>query len=61
MSNPVAESMAIVSHVSSDRRRNPSGVVEAWHNQTHPGGFRFCDQQPCHAVNWALRRADVPG
>jgi hypothetical protein len=30
-------------------------IVERWHNDTHPNGFQFCDQQPCHAINWAAR------
>jgi hypothetical protein len=35
---------------------DPTAIVERWHNDTHPGGFRFCDQQPCHAINWAVGR-----
>jgi hypothetical protein len=34
---------------------DPTMIVERWHNETHPNGFRFCDQQPCHAINWAAR------
>lgn len=26
-------------------------TVENWHNETHPGTFRFCDKQPCHAIS----------
>lgn len=26
-------------------------IVRAWHDDTHPGTFRLCDQQPCHAIN----------
>jgi hypothetical protein len=25
-------------------------VVARWHDEVHPGSFRFCDQQPCHAI-----------
>ena len=32
---------------------DPTEIVERWHNDEHSGGFRFCDQQPCHAINWA--------
>jgi hypothetical protein len=34
---------------------DPTDIVERWHNETHPNSFRFCDQQPCHAINWAAR------
>lgn len=27
-------------------------AVEAWHNVTHAGAFRFCTEQPCHALNY---------
>jgi len=27
-------------------------VVEAWHDVTHAGPFRFCAEQPCHALNY---------
>ena len=30
-------------------------VVHEWHDVTHDGVFRFCDQQPCHAVNSLTR------
>jgi hypothetical protein len=29
-------------------------IVENWHNDVHDGGFRVCDQQPCHAIRWAF-------
>jgi len=30
---------------------SPAGrVVQRWHDVTHQGAYRFCDQQPCHAV-----------
>ena len=25
-------------------------TVENWHNETHAGVFRFCDEQPCSAL-----------
>lgn len=32
-----------------------TSIVEQWHNEAHPGVFRYCDQQPCHAVNFQSR------
>jgi hypothetical protein len=32
-------------------------VVEQWHNEAHPGGFKHCQRQPCHGVNAARREA----
>lgn len=26
-------------------------VVENWHDDKHPGAFKHCSEQPCHAVN----------
>jgi hypothetical protein len=45
----VLDSQAYVSRPDPDRR--PYQVVEQWHNDNHPGAFRFCDQQPCHALH----------
>ena len=30
-----------------------TAIVREWHNDTHPGVFDYCDQQPCHAITRA--------
>lgn len=25
-------------------------VLQRWHNETHPGPWLTCDEQPCHAI-----------
>ena len=30
-------------------------IVRAWHDLTHPGGFMFCTEQPCHALHYKRR------
>jgi len=45
--------------VSSDTYDQPEWdypIVEAWHSVTHPGGFRFCSEQPCHAIHYHRSR-----
>jgi len=56
MPNPVAESWALMPNMGHSNR-GPAlvDVVESWHNSVHAGGFRVCDQQPCHAINFARR------
>lgn len=37
-------------YVGEDPRPTPAtvmDVIERWHNDTHPGAFRFCDHSPC--------------
>jgi len=31
---------------------SPYPIVAAWHELTHSGGFRFCPEQPCHAIHY---------
>lgn len=33
-------------------RTTAYAVVEVWHELTHAGAFRFCAEQPCHALNY---------
>jgi len=33
-------------------RSTAYATVEAWHDLTHSGTFRFCAEQPCHALNY---------
>lgn len=42
-----AEDGELINYVTDTR---VLGLVEAWHNDVHPGVFRFCDEQPCHAI-----------
>lgn len=59
MTQPITDSMSYVAdvdqpgfhgnHVQPGERTYE--IVRAWHNDTHTGTFRFCDQQPCHAIN----------
>ena len=30
-------------------------IVQSWHDEHHAGAFRFCDEQPCHAIHLARR------
>jgi hypothetical protein len=50
--HPIIETM----HLAASDHGDTYGVtriVENWHNDVHDGVFRFCDQQPCHAIGWA--------
>jgi hypothetical protein len=33
-----------------------SSIVKAWHDLNHEGVFRFCPEQPCHALHYKRRR-----
>lgn len=30
-------------------------IVRRWHDDTHPGAFTTCGDQPCHAVGREIR------
>lgn len=57
---PAAESFTLTSR---EYVENPTGeaaivnVLTHWHNDTHPGSFSVCDQQPCHAVRMVASAA----
>ena len=50
ITNPSAESLHLTTW-ENRATRDPRKIVENWHNDNHLEAFRFCDLQPCHAVN----------
>jgi hypothetical protein len=42
----------LVSRLGIPDRTTSYTVVEVWHELTHAGAFRFCAEQPCHALNY---------
>lgn len=48
--NPAAESLALMPVESFHEEESAVEVVRRWHDDVHPGAFRFCSEQPCHAV-----------
>jgi hypothetical protein len=38
-----------------DSFESAHAIVQAWHELTHSGGFRFCTEQPCHALHYKRR------
>ena len=60
MDTTILDSRAYADRASDNGRSGKAAtysIVEYWHNETHPGVFRFCSQQPCHAIHLAQRPA----
>lgn len=46
-----SQKAALDSVVYTSDTRSDYGIVHAWHDDNHPGVFRLCDKQPCHALH----------
>lgn len=42
--------------MAQDHLLGAYSIVQAWHDLNHEGVFRFCTQQPCHALHYKRRR-----
>lgn len=54
-SSPVAEAIALQpTDVYIDQAARVGEVLKRWHDESHEGAYKWCQEQPCRGVRRAL-------